>query len=671
MVTSPAASEAPLSEGGWPASSDVTWNHLDSASAVGMPLPQAAFPAGFQPVNPYQSLQTGGSDPYVLQISNGIWELQQQQQTNRQWMQQMTMAFQHVFGHGQQSSASPQVEPRYSRKSKPPRLQRRERKRRADAWTAAKASRAGQGVEGDPVGASEPHGKSDVEWSAVAASWFGQEEVEGDPVGATEPQVKSDVEWSAAAAAWAGQEIEGDRIGATESQCKSDVESWEMPEVEPMATKAYADERIKMLRLDTSSTQDDVKDLLKALEGAVKHVAEEMDEQRKQSAHLSEVVSALRKEMDEQLAEKDARAAQLESKQSVLQGFVAELRLEVGAMKKSLDEERQAQMKTMEAMTEGQTQLRATTEWVNNQLAELQRNATANMELISAEMATKTEVQEQSKDVDAKFSALKRMLTESQTQLKALQNTVEKKMTAVDEQLGQVREQNRKATAAQDAAVAQLRSEHDLQKRTVRVAAVELDERRAQAKSMATTVETMAKELGQTGGQIGKLSSAVADVDAKLNAVQVKTAAQTTVAKTTTNEEPPVDVRDVSSKLQRLQARNRHAFDVVVHVSTNGAVQMVLYDGSLAPAKTALKSNGLFFCEVADVAGLRRLVEETLASKGLEGARWLYATDWSFWAPRNLQPLMRDNFFTINVLQRFLCSRNARITAEGEIDNDN
>eukprot|EP00971_Amphidinium_carterae_P226738 4496940-Amphidinium_carterae.1 len=57
-----------------------------------------------------------------------------------------------------------------------------------------------------------------------------------------------------------------------------------------MATKAYADERIKMLRLDTSSTQDDVKDLLKALEGAVKHVAEEMDEQRKQSAHLSEVV---------------------------------------------------------------------------------------------------------------------------------------------------------------------------------------------------------------------------------------------------------------------------------------------------------------------------------------------------------------------------------------------
>jgi len=396
-----------------------------------------------------------------------------------------------------------------------------------------------------------------------------------------------------------------------------------------------------------------------------------MDAQRKQSEQFSEVVSALRKEMDEQLAEKDARAAQLESKQSVLQGFVAELRLEVGAMKKSLDEERQAQMKTMEAMTEGQTQLRATTEWVNNQLAELQRNATANMELISAEMATKTEVQEQSKDVDAKFSALKRMLTESQTQLKALQNTVEKKMTAVDEQLGQVREQNRKATAAQDAAVAQLRSEHDLQKRTVRVAAVELDERRAQAKSMATTVETMAKELGQTGGQIGKLSSAVADVDAKLNAVQVKTAAQTTVAKTTTNEEPPVDVRDVSSKLQRLQARNRHAFDVVVHVSTNGAVQMVLYDGSLAPAKTALKSNGLFFCEVADVAGLRRLVEETLASKGLEGARWLYATDWSFWAPRNLQPLMRDNFFTINVLQRFLCSRNARITAEGEIDNDN
>eukprot|EP00971_Amphidinium_carterae_P207673 4120873-Amphidinium_carterae.1 len=89
MVTSPAASEAPLSEGGCPASSDVTWDHLDSVSAVGMPQPQAAFPAGFQPFfGPYQSLQTGGSDPNVLQMSHVIWELQQM---NMQLMQQMTM----------------------------------------------------------------------------------------------------------------------------------------------------------------------------------------------------------------------------------------------------------------------------------------------------------------------------------------------------------------------------------------------------------------------------------------------------------------------------------------------------------------------------------------------------------------------------------------------------
>eukprot|EP00971_Amphidinium_carterae_P287081 5698790-Amphidinium_carterae.1 len=109
----------------------------------------------------------------------------------------------------------------------------------------------------------------------------------------------------------------------------------------------------------------------------------------------------------------------------------------------------------------------ATKEWVNEQVGQLQRDATANKELISAteeRMATKMEeINEQVgqlqrdatarmdftvKDVDAELSALKEMCKEGQTQVKALQTTVEKKMTMVDDQLGQVR----KAAAAQDAA---------------------------------------------------------------------------------------------------------------------------------------------------------------------------------------------------------------------------
>eukprot|EP00971_Amphidinium_carterae_P021650 426963-Amphidinium_carterae.1 len=65
----------------------------------------------------------------------------------------------------------------------------------------------------------------------------------------------------------------------------------------------------------------------------------------------AKVVSALREEMDEEHAKKDARVAQLESEQSG-QGFIDELRLKVGAMEKSLDDERQARSKSMEAMME-------------------------------------------------------------------------------------------------------------------------------------------------------------------------------------------------------------------------------------------------------------------------------------------------------------------------------
>mmetsp|Transcript_39495 Transcript_39495/g.91201 ORF Transcript_39495/g.91201 Transcript_39495/m.91201 type:complete len:372 (-) Transcript_39495:78-1193(-) len=294
MVTSPAASEAPLSEGGWPASSDVTWNHLDSASAVGMPLPQAAFPAGFQPVNPYQSLQTGGSDPYVLQISNGIWELQQQQQTNRQWMQQMTMAFQHVFGHGQQSSASPQVAPRRPRNNKAPRPWIEERKRRKQAQSAAAASQAGQGDAGGSIGATEPQYKSDAD------------------------------------------------------------SSWEMPEVQVEP------------------------------KGALKKVTEEMDEHRKQLEHVSKVFSALREDMD-------AAVAQCASEQSALRAYVDKLSLEVGVVKTSLDYERQARTKSMEAMTE---KMATKMEEINEQLGQLQRDATANIEAMVEKIATKTELQE-------------------------------------------------------------------------------------------------------------------------------------------------------------------------------------------------------------------------------------------------------------------------------------
>eukprot|EP00971_Amphidinium_carterae_P001668 33552-Amphidinium_carterae.1 len=150
-----------------------------------MPQPQAAFPAGFQPFfGPYQSLQTGGSDPHVLQMSHVIWE---QQQMNMELVQQMTMAFQHVCGYGQQSSASPQASPRRSRNNKASRTWIEERKRRKQAWTAPEASLAGQGGEGDRGGAKEPQGKNDVEWSAIAASRAGQEV---KCVGATEPQCK-------------------------------------------------------------------------------------------------------------------------------------------------------------------------------------------------------------------------------------------------------------------------------------------------------------------------------------------------------------------------------------------------------------------------------------------------------------------------------------------------
>eukprot|EP00971_Amphidinium_carterae_P150443 2982574-Amphidinium_carterae.1 len=309
----------------------------------------------------------------------------------------------------------------------------------------------------------------------------------------------------------------------------------------------------------------------------------------------------------------DAAVAQCASEQSALRAYVDKLSLEVGVVKTSLDYERQARTKSMEAMTEkmatkmeeineqlGQlqrdatanieamvekiatkTELQemptkewvneqlnqqqrnatanmeamaekiatkaevqeermATTEWVNEQLGQLQVDTTANMEAMAEKMATKTEVQEErtatkewvneqlGQHVDAERSALKEMCKEGQTQLKALQTTVEKKFTIFDERLGHVIEQTRIATAAQDAAVAQLRSEH-----------------------------------GQTSGQIGKLSAAGKDVDAKLAAVeaQVKTA-QTTVVKMTTIDGQPVDVRDVSAKLQLLQVKNPHDFDV-------------------------------------------------------------------------------------------------------------
>eukprot|EP00971_Amphidinium_carterae_P047447 934692-Amphidinium_carterae.1 len=207
------------------------------------------------------------------------------------------------------------------------------------------------------------------------------------------------------------------------------------------------------------------------------------------------------------------------------------------------------------------------------------------------------------------------MCKEGQTQLKALQTTVEKKMTTVDEQLGQVREQSRKATA-------ELRSEHDLQKHAVTAAVRELDvvkgrvdERQAQVMSMATTVETMAKELGQTSEQNRKLR----DVDAKLDAVEAQVQLK-------------LNAVEAQVKLKLRQVKNPDAIDVVVHASSHGVVQCVLYDGSLVgqPAETG-GSFGVNFTnqrwEFADVTRLQQHVETRLTRFGLEGARWLYASD--------------------------------------------
>jgi len=307
----------------------------------------------------------------------------------------------------------------------------------------------------------------------------------------------------------------------------------------------------------------------------------------------------------------------------------------------------------------------ATTEWVNEQLGQLQVDTTANMEAMAEKMATKTEVQEErtatkewvneqlGQHVDAERSALKEMCKEGQTQLKALQTTVEKKFTIFDERLGHVIEQTRIATAAQDAAVAQLRSEH-----------------------------------GQTSGQIGKLSAAGKDVDAKLAAVeaQVKTA-QTTVVKMTTIDGQPVDVRDVSAKLQLLQVKNPHDFDVFVYLSRVNAIgagdmQLVLFDGSLVgqPARKAV--NWIWSCSNVgwvpkDEAGLRQLVRQRLARNGLEGARWTRVTGTTVWwlvkdstCSKDAFPTDSEQWRSLDFFQEFLRRSGTRIT-QADVDRGN
>jgi len=185
----------------------------------------------------------------------------------------------------------------------------------------------------------------------------------------------------------------------------------------------------KTLRQEQVKTREDMTEKMATLQTTVEKRMDKMMTKETMDEQLSKVVSALREEMDEEHAKKDARVAQLESEQSVLRGFIDELRLEVGSMKKSQDDERQVRTKSMEAMTEKMAT--KGTGWFAFQ----RLDASERLDSIV-------------KDVDAKLSALKEMCKEGQTQLRAWQTMVENKMTTVDEQLGQVR----KATAAQDAA---------------------------------------------------------------------------------------------------------------------------------------------------------------------------------------------------------------------------
>jgi len=213
----------------------------------------------------------------------------------------------------------------------------------------------------------------------------------------------------------------------------------------------------------------------------------------------------------------------------------------------------------------------------------------------------------------------------------------------------------------------------------IRQLAAQLD---ATAKTTQSTVDTVAKQLGQTSEQNTQLAAKLSEVETMAKttqttvessakqlceqntqlAAQVDATAKTqwVVQKMATKQQVDGQLAELKRDIQDGQTRslllqlfnaqrrpNRHRYVLFVwleirHMADEGDIHYVLCDGSLwgEPAKKAFKCTwssefGGFKCSVVDVEGLEAQVMERLASSGLPTSTpWTYVA--AGFPPENL-----------------------------------